>query len=814
MSADQGLPPAVPPPGDDEAPEPVVLPPWLQGADEPAEPATEVPLPPPPSGLPPPPAPRPSPPSGEDAPTQMMPVPELPPWLQGTGELQQPADAPHAADWVESPAAPPDAADAALTYDEWAAWQKKLAQPHDVEEDLPDLTAEIEESPAAAPGTSALQDAASLPGWFLGLEEISEEELPGWFMETGELGDEPPAAPVPEPAEWADSPFAAGALPADMGDELPDLTDWAGDGEGGEASTQPVVSDDFPFDMEAAPEPAETVESPALDAATEALMAAAAAGTGDFDEPVFEWVSTAGEEAVPPDDDIDEPELDEFLAPPPEASSAPLMDNQTTQDWLTELEGMVADVGAPDSGAATLDPSLEAAAGESEEDWQAAFGFDRPAPPEPVDEPDLYEFLNDAPAEVAETPAAPAAPEPEAPAATDFDELLGPALMAGGAAGFVTSQPQAETVAEPADELTADVLFSDLAEAQAATAPEAEPEAEPAADLSFDVLFGDLLEDDSAAEPDAAPEAAVAADDLTSEAMDIASTPEGEPVLEPADKLALAAMFASSIPDPEAEAPPADNQTVEAMAAVSAPEIEPEPELADSVALAAMFGSGTPEQEIEAPAADDLTIEAMTAVPAPEIEPEPELADSLALAALFADSASGPEGETESEVEPTDDLAFETLFGAEAASEFAASSPEADAESADEPDFETLFGAEAASEFVASTPEPEDESEAELADDLTFEALVGGTGVAAGIAASAPDDEAESADEPDFETLFGAETASEVAASMPEEEAESADEPDFETRLGAEAEADAEQTDDLTFEALLGGAVVAAGIAA
>ncbi|MBL8145068.1 MAG: RDD family protein, partial [Anaerolineae bacterium] len=54
MSADQGLPPVVPPPGDDEAREPVELPPWLQGADEPAEPGTDAPLPPPPSGLPPP----------------------------------------------------------------------------------------------------------------------------------------------------------------------------------------------------------------------------------------------------------------------------------------------------------------------------------------------------------------------------------------------------------------------------------------------------------------------------------------------------------------------------------------------------------------------------------------------------------------------------------------------------------------------------------------------------------------------------------------------------------------------------------------
>ena len=267
--------------------------------------------------------------------------------------------------------------------------------------------------------------------------------------------DEPPAvSPPPASIDWAADPFAVGALAEE--DELPDLADWAGE-TGGDDSPLPADLAAPAFDFEIAPEPESPADQSLTGSAPDAEPRMTSEVASDFDEPVFEWVADADDDSEPAGEvaasanDFEEPDLDEFLAPPPVVDApVSLMDDQTMQEWLTELEGLVADVGAPEAEASDAAAEPLAAPVEAEDDWLEAFGFDKPAPKsEAFDNPELDAFFNADPVGVVPL-ATTAEPAPAPDDEPDFDDLLGPAVVVGAAALAVAApEPEARAAVEP-----------------------------------------------------------------------------------------------------------------------------------------------------------------------------------------------------------------------------------------------------------------------------------------------------------------------------------------------------------------------------
>ncbi|HYO87372.1 MAG TPA: hypothetical protein VER79_01930, partial [Candidatus Limnocylindrales bacterium] len=455
MSADQGLPPEGQPPDDASASGPNALPPWLRDdAEDEVVPVT------PPSPIrpitPPPPPPEPA----------------LPPWLQDADEVEQvapAAPAPDPDDWLSGGDALPDSADSSLTFDEWAAQRQAAARPYDIEEEVPDLSDELTQ---AAPGTGSLKEAETLPNWFLGMDEISSEELPDWFAEPETAEEQAPGTAAQDDV-WTPQP-ATSPLPDE--EELPDLDLWAGglaeadefsptandnDQSWPASAALAADDDDFPLD----------VPGSAVTGADD--LNANIEGSG-FDEPAFEWLPTA-ETPAPQSDLIEEPDLDEFLASPsvgaaPPLPAAPGMDEQAAQSWLTELEGMVAEVSAmPTEDAPASEPDHP-----EDDAWLAAFGGAAVAAASVENAEALF---NEEPSfDFMETPEPEAeTPQPERPVAeygSESEDDLWAAAFGGAAvaaasvgdAGALFSEaPSFDFSAAPEPDAEADGLFGGAA---------------------------------------------------------------------------------------------------------------------------------------------------------------------------------------------------------------------------------------------------------------------------------------------------------------------------------------------------------------
>ncbi len=515
MSADQGMPPEGQPPEDTSAPEPKALPPWLQDEDEsPAAAAPPSPIRP----ITPPPKP---------------PEPALPPWLHGAEEEEaSPATAPDADDWLSSADSLPDSADSSITFDEWAAQQQEAARPYNIEEEVPDLSADIAEAPAA---TGPLPEAETLPDWFLGLDEISSDELPEWYTEP--LGPEADALPpATETDAWLE-PSPAYNSAADE-EELPDLELWAG---GTDELDDALLSDTGEHQALSWSSTAGFSLDDDADEQTDTVPAGAAPiggafddDDGSFDEPGFEWLSATGE-AQPEPDPLEEPDLDQFFTPrsepeiPDEQSSASAMDDDAAQSWLEELEGLVADVTEPPDSALPDSSASDTPASTMYDDpWLAAVGGAAMA------------------ASVADSLNAPYNDEFRVDEAAMTDPLADPNAESGA------------QFADQPDDL--DALFSDAPPADDTGMPE--PLADP-----YTELGGQTPQADAASTDDESDDQPALADvgwlmDMQGSGELIVTGPESQsgPASSAAELAALAALFdsAGEIPAPSDDAP-ADN---------------------------------------------------------------------------------------------------------------------------------------------------------------------------------------------------------------------------------------------------------------
>ena len=334
------------------------LPPWLVDAPSSAE---AQPAPP-------------EPPASKPAP--------LAPWLEG---LEVHDDAPKPgipAEWIAGADALPDRVETDLTYDEWVAMQAELNRPRSIEEEVPDLLADL--APEQVDSEMVAGAAHELPDWFLGLEELDTSDAPDWF--TGDLSD----APEPEAPAWmADLQNAAaeaelsepdavdaffssltGGTPLPSGDTMDDLF-----GDFAMPPVNPSSHDDELPDLEditGADEP---------EAAGKAVSEAAGTpgyDTGELDAFFGAIGSDAGTDAAQPetppqpaddfshfyetdaarmqDDDffdeidLEEPDLDELVSPPP-APAAPLPDPFELLETIDE------------------EPEVEALAGDDADHW-------------------------------------------------------------------------------------------------------------------------------------------------------------------------------------------------------------------------------------------------------------------------------------------------------------------------------------------------------------------------------------------------------------------------------------------------------------
>jgi SH3-like domain-containing protein len=302
----------------------------------------------------------------------------------------EPSPAPDPDDWLSAADALPETAESELTFDEWAAQQQEAARPRDLEEEVPDLSDELVES---APGNDALTDAETLPNWFLGMEEIPQDELPEWYA----APETPAAGPAASDDDWARQPQTG---PLQEEDDLPDLEAWhdapldedAGTWTG--AVLQASQADFAPHE-DAEPLGPLAVPEPRLEPE---------AGTAEpvddsFDDPIFEWLTPAEPEpefpaaqaSAAPDaspimadepDPFDEPDLEAFFRPAPatprDVEPAALPDDEAqAQSWLAELDDLVADVAAPltepEAPAAPPAAETEFVPGDADEGWLATF---------------------------------------------------------------------------------------------------------------------------------------------------------------------------------------------------------------------------------------------------------------------------------------------------------------------------------------------------------------------------------------------------------------------------------------------------------
>ncbi|MFO7323224.1 MAG: SH3 domain-containing protein [Chloroflexota bacterium] len=384
---------------------------------------------------------------------------ELPPWLAGD-ETLEPAEPEAEAEPRLGDALPEDflaladslpaTSDLEMTYDEWAAEQERLRSGPNLEEEVPDLLADID-GPVSAAGTTG-----ELPDWYLGLEALNESDAPDWLTDDNEpssAGDDEPVqeppwlegmdAPV-EPAaddagEFDDDFFAALGLPQANDDETeqppalgddeePDLS-WLSDPSleaTSERLREDAREDDFfaaiasqpqeplppAFVQEEAESPAEPEIPDDIDERTAAMLMADQ--SGDLDLPwLHDAMDEAGEPAATPGTEFaggeEPPEqaLEEFFASldadNADAGDSPDMRVPTTAEFTVDWGDQ------PDSGRETpvgddpeflwdATPPSESAPASKKVDPFSEFDFDALDLPPGDEEPDWLGSLDDSPA--------------------------------------------------------------------------------------------------------------------------------------------------------------------------------------------------------------------------------------------------------------------------------------------------------------------------------------------------------------------------------------------------------------------------------
>ncbi|MFQ3568334.1 MAG: hypothetical protein SNJ59_15200, partial [Aggregatilineales bacterium] len=362
----------------------VDLPPWLVDTPSPTE-AQPAPL---------------EPPASEPA--------QLAPWLEG---LEAPDEAPKLgipAEWIAGADALPERVETDLTYDEWAAMQAELKRPRSIEEEVPDLLADI--APEQVDPQVVAGATHELPDWFLGLEELDTSDAPDWF--TGDLSDTPePEAPawmadlqnaaaeaeLSEP-DAVDAFFSSltGGAPLPSGDSMDDLF-----GDFAMPPVNPSANDDELPDLEhiTGEDELQAASAPGydtgeLDAFFGAIGGDDAAQPKTPPQPVDDF-STFYETDAPgvrDDDffdeiDLEEPDLGELVSPPP-APAVPLPDpfelletideepevealtGDDSDHWLKELDAIV--TGRSPTPARGVPLSDDASPTEDSVEWPAA----------------------------------------------------------------------------------------------------------------------------------------------------------------------------------------------------------------------------------------------------------------------------------------------------------------------------------------------------------------------------------------------------------------------------------------------------------
>lgn len=465
---------------------------WLAGEQEPAPAGDALPFPTDDEWLgifgesPEQPAPQPDE-SGE------QPFPEngevLPDWLTARADEELPGqEESPLPDWLlaESPqeGEPPEA----QTYEEWEREQRELeaeAQKTPEErllEEIPDWFAQLDETPPAPPAPDAEtgEGPEFVPGWFLGLEEQTEE-APDWLrrmdLSAGPL--EEPVAPEPAPA-----PFTS----------EPDVPDWFR----GASDAETIDWQALGASLDAGETPPETPPE---------------AEVGEGALPAWMTGEPADDDRILAPEDIPFPDLDLEQAPPPLAS-----EEAEIEDFVERFEPLEPEdfdrrtVAAADAASAAdmpdwlreLSTSAESALGER-------YRAEAEAGTPPLDTADALDWLEElspedvAPAE--EFPIPPAAVAPAPPEAAP--PTLEPAPLDSAALddllGYEVEQPAAappfglETGDEALQDLEA--LFGEVsAERQA-------PDLQRLFDQDeMDRVLGDMLApEEEAAPPAAAP---------------------------------------------------------------------------------------------------------------------------------------------------------------------------------------------------------------------------------------------------------------------------------------------------------------------
>ena len=165
---------------------------------------------------------------------------DAPPWLQAIDTPEQPMveeTGKLSAEWLSGAENAPEAAENDMTFDEWQQIQDEVTRPHDIDEEMPDLFAEL--GGELSSDDLPTSETGELPSWVLGMDELDTSDAPEWF--TGDEGEETPAEPEPTAAPPAPPDDIFGELglpPVETGYDFldnpqPDETgeDWFGEEE-------------------------------------------------------------------------------------------------------------------------------------------------------------------------------------------------------------------------------------------------------------------------------------------------------------------------------------------------------------------------------------------------------------------------------------------------------------------------------------------------------------------------------------------------------------------------------------------------------
>ncbi|MEP7293530.1 MAG: hypothetical protein ABI835_17220, partial [Chloroflexota bacterium] len=146
---------------------------------------------------------------------------DLPPWLAGADQPAQPKSykiggVELSEEYLSGGDALPETLDSEMTFDSWMADQVESNREKDIEEEVPDDLMSSIQQDAAAP-----KQTGQLPDWFLGLESLDTEEAPEWFVADD---DAPPQPAEPATPTWISDMIDEERNPAaqsEAEDELP-----------------------------------------------------------------------------------------------------------------------------------------------------------------------------------------------------------------------------------------------------------------------------------------------------------------------------------------------------------------------------------------------------------------------------------------------------------------------------------------------------------------------------------------------------------------------------------------------------------------